>query len=145
MKRDEKFPKKNLFNTIKITGEFKSVLTRAVQAQTKLYLSLPEATKTQPEFTMENIRSTLVDFHCPSYVKGINVPGYHLHFLSEDKTKSGHVLNFEVKEAICEVQICHEFTILLPKGESDFDQVDLSTDHSHELEQVERKCKSEMK
>lgn len=142
---DEKFPKKNLFNAIKITGEFKSVLTRAVQAQTKPYPSLAEATKTQPEFTMENIRGTLVGFRCPSYVKGINVPGYHLHFLSEDKTKGGHVLNFEVKEALCEVQTCHEFTILLPKGESDFDQVDLSADRSHELEQVERKRKSEMK
>lgn len=30
---------------------------------------------------------TIAGFRCPSYVKGINVPGFHLYFISEDKTK----------------------------------------------------------
>ena len=140
---DKNYTNKNIFQAIKITGQFKTMLTRAVQAQTKPYPSLAEATKTQPEFPMQNIRGTLVGFRCPSYVKGINVPGFHLHFISEDKSQGGHVLSFEVEDALCETQSSHDFTIILPKGQSDFNKVDLSHDRSHELEQVERKRNSQ--
>ena len=41
---------------------------------------------------------TLVGVRCPSWVGGLNVPGYHWHFLSEDRTVGGHVLDCRVLE-----------------------------------------------
>ena len=32
---------------------------------------------------------TIVGFRCPPFVKGINVPGYHLHFIKSDFTQGG--------------------------------------------------------
>jgi acetolactate decarboxylase len=43
---------------------------------------LLKAAAVQPEFEFHNIPGTLVGFWTPQYAKNLNVPGYHLHFLS---------------------------------------------------------------
>ena len=34
---------------------------------------------------------------------GVSVAGYHLHFISDDHTFGGHVMDFVIKEGIVEV------------------------------------------
>ena len=51
---------------------------------------------------------------CPEYVKGINLPGWHFHFLSADKTKGGHILGMSAKEFIYQIYTCNEFDLTLP-------------------------------
>ena len=36
----------------------------------------------------------MVGFYCPEYIGQINVAGYHLHFVSDDKKSAGHVMEF---------------------------------------------------
>ena len=35
----------------------------------------------------------MLGFRFPGYAEGIEVGGYHLHFISEDRTRGGHVLD----------------------------------------------------
>ncbi|AKU98047.1 Alpha-acetolactate decarboxylase [Labilithrix luteola] len=55
--------------------------------------TLERATATQIEFTYTNITGTLVGFRLPAYLGTTNQTGYHLHFVSDDHTAGGHVLD----------------------------------------------------
>jgi len=135
---DSVIKNKNLFYAIKATGDFSSMKTRSVPAQIKPYKPLSEVTKTQAVFEKESQKGTLVGFKLPSFVGGINVPGYHLHFLSKDKTFGGHILDFSVSKLKVEIQELNRFEMLLPEGDNSFNQIDLSKDRSEELEKVEK-------
>ena len=111
--------------------------TRSVPAQKRPYPPLKEVTSNQPEFDMDNVFGTIVGFRCPLYVNGINVPGYHLHFINGDRTRGGHVLSFEMINGKCEVDVLDQFFLRLPDTK-DFAAVDLSKDRNKELKDVER-------
>lgn len=135
---DEMLPSANLFYAIKIDGTFSYVKTRSVPAQQKPYPALAEVTKNQPTFEFTNVTGTIVGFRCPPYVTGINVPGYHLHFLTADKTAGGHLLDFTVAQGEVAVDNTYEFLMMLPTEGSAFYQEDLSVDRQEEMEQVEK-------
>jgi acetolactate decarboxylase len=129
---------KNLFYSLKVTGEFSEIKTRSVPVQNKPYKPLSEVTKTQSVFTKNNQSGTLVGFRLPTFISGINVPGYHLHFLSKDKTFGGHILDLTIKKVKVEIQELKKFEMILPEEDGSFNKMDLSKDRSQELEQVEK-------
>ena len=131
-------PNKNIFCAIKIKGKFARMKTRSVPKQNKPYPPLKEVTRNQPEFHMKNVSGTIVGFRCPSYVKGINVPGYHLHFITDDRKQGGHVLEMEMTEAECHLDLCNKFFMILPDKTETFADIDLSKDRSRELQEVEK-------
>lgn len=131
------FPTRNSFYAVKVTGTFKMVKTRSVPAQSKPYRPLTEIVKTQPVFELVDVAGTMVGFWCPSFVKGVNVPGYHLHFLRADGKKGGHVLDFIVENATMEVDDSREFSLILPEDAA-FDKADLEPDRGRELKAVEK-------
>jgi acetolactate decarboxylase len=135
---DELAPNQNLFYAIRISGKFKAIKTRSVPGQKKPYPPLREVTAHQPEFSMKNISGTVVGFRCPPYVKGINVPGYHLHFLSSDRTQGGHILSFEVDQAECKIDEINHYYLMLPADKGGFGETDLSKDRTKELNEVEK-------
>jgi len=135
---DKLEPNQNLFYAIKITGTFKAMKTRSVPGQHKPYPPLKQVTAHQPEFTMKNVSGTIVGFRCPPYVKGINVPGYHLHFLSGDKTQGGHILSFEIDQAECEIDELYQYSLALPHGNAGFAETDLAKDRAEDLKKVEQ-------
>ncbi|MFH1645849.1 MAG: acetolactate decarboxylase [Candidatus Omnitrophota bacterium] len=135
---DEAVPNKNIFCAIRIKGNFLTMKTRSVPAQSKPYPELTEVTKNQPVFYMENIKGTIVGFRCPDFVKGVNVPGYHLHFISDDLSNGGHILGFTVKEGVCEVDICDKYFLILPDEGKGLKDLDLSRNRSNDLEKVEK-------
>ncbi len=129
-------PNQNVFCAIKIKGTFRKMKTRSVPRQQKPYPPLVEVTKNQPAFYMENISGTIVGFRSPPFVKGINVPGYHLHFISDDHSKGGHILSFELISGVSDLDICDRFLLILPgKG---LEHLDLSKNRSKELKRVEQ-------
>ncbi|MBI9077625.1 MAG: acetolactate decarboxylase [Desulfatibacillum sp.] len=132
-------PNQNVFCALKATGKFSMVLTRSVPKQTKPYPPLVEVTKKQAQFHLENVSGTLVGFRTPPYAKGIGVPGYHLHFLSDDKKSGGHVLDLVCEEGAMEIDLCNKFVLINPKDESGLEDMDFSKDRSHELEKAEQK------
>ena len=131
-------PTGNIFYAIKIEGTFSYMKTRSVPGQEKPYPPLVEVTRNQPIFEFSDVEGTIVGFRCPGYVSGLNVPGYHLHFLTKDEDAGGHVLEFEVKQAVASVDYTSEFLMILPSGDSDFYKIDLSQDKQEELEEIEK-------
>jgi len=133
----EFFPSWNIFYAVKMTGKFSYIKTRSVPKQPWPYPPLAEIAAEQPTFEYHDIEGTIVGFRCPPYVKSINVPGFHLHFLSKDKTVGGHLLNFHITKAQMEIDCLHNFELQVPKDDK-FYKTNLHTDKSKELKKVEK-------
>ena len=136
-KTDKLLPTLNLFYAIKITGTFEMVRARSVARQTKPYRPLEEVVKDQGLFNLGKVEGTIVGFRCPSYVKGVNVPGYHLHFITADRKAGGHVLDFKIGKAILEIDDTNEFNLSLPSDKA-FYGADLSRDREQAVRAVEK-------
>ena len=128
----------NTFCAVKVKGRFLKMKTRSVPAQQKPYPPLTEVTRNQSVFHLTDIAGTIVGFRSPVYVKGITVPGYHLHFISEDRKSGGHVLEFVLEEGLVEIDICNRFLMILPEGQSSFSTLDLTLDRSADLREAEK-------
>lgn len=134
---DGAVPNPNVFCAIRIDGYFKSIRTRSVLAQERPYRPLKEITARQPVFDLENISGTIVGFRCPPYVSGVNVPGYHLHFISQDRSRGGHILAWELVTGTAQVDVLDRFVLQLPSTE-DFAAAELGRDRQAELAGVEK-------
>lgn len=115
-----------------------SVHTRSVPAQQKPYPELVVVTRHQPEFNILKTHGKLTGFFCPEFVKGINIPGYHLHFLSDDKTSGGHLLDFRLKSGMLKLDRIRKFEMQLPESGA-FQKSDFKTDRSDQVKEVEGK------
>jgi len=129
-------PSQNLFYAIRVDGTFSRVVTRSVPIQEKPYPRLADVVANQTVFEFENVTGTAVGFWAPAFAEGVNVPGYHLHFITGDRTAGGHLLDMTIPEGSVQVDTTTNFTMPLPAS-GDFWTVDLSKDLSADLEQVE--------
>ena len=134
---DREVPNPNVFCAIRIDGQFKAMRTRSVPAQKRPFPPLKEVTASQPVFDMENVAGTVVGFRCPAYVAGVNVPGYHLHFLSQDRSRGGHILAWELVTGTAQVDVLDRFVLQLPDT-LDFAEAELGRDRQQELRSVEK-------
>ena len=134
---DEQLPSKNAFYAVRIDGTFPYIKTRSVPKQEKPYPRLADAVKNQSVFEFANATGTVVGVWAPDFSKGLNVPGYHLHFITADRKAGGHILDLKVDEAEAKVDITPGFAMELPtKG--DFYNVDLTQDLQSELQKIEK-------
>jgi acetolactate decarboxylase len=103
-------------HAIRADGHFRYVKTRSVPRQHKPYPPLVEAVKHQPTFELHEVRGSLVGFRFPEYVGGLNVSGYHFHFITEDRGAGGHLLECEMTRG--ELRVDHEsdLNLKLPAG-----------------------------
>lgn len=124
---DARLPAKNIPYAIRVDGKFDHIKLRSVPAQNRPYLPLAEVVKNQSVFEFRDIEGTLVGFRMPEYMLGVNTPGYHMHFLSRDKTKGGHVLECAIKNGKAGIDSMDSFTMTLP-GSADFNSLDFSGD-----------------
>jgi acetolactate decarboxylase len=84
---------------IRIEGQFDSVKTRSVPRQAKPYKKLLAVVKDgQVVFDLENVSGTIVGFYFPKSFKGVNIVGFHLHFLTSDCSGGGHLLGLKGAE-----------------------------------------------
>jgi acetolactate decarboxylase len=133
---DGVLPTLNFVYVLRIEGTFKKVKTRSVPKQSKPYPPLIKVTQTQPTFDFENVEGVIVGVRCPGYMKGINVPGYHLHFLTKDGKAGGHVLELTTDHVVAKIDRIRNFHMILPE-DSDFYKLDLDKDASREVTAVE--------
>ena len=136
MKIEERFGL-NSMHVVRIDGLFEKVDARSEAPYRSHHITLKEVLgQTQKAFIFENIRGTLVGVYFPAYMDGINMPGWHLHFLSEDRTKGGHVFDVSIKEAVAKVDKITNIFINLPK-EPAFDTYSLKQDLQEEIKSIE--------
>jgi acetolactate decarboxylase len=90
---DELIPAGASSCAIRLDGRFELVRARSVPAQSPPYRPLAEVVADQHVFEFEDVAGTMLGFRFPAYAEGIEVGGYHLHFVSDDRTRGGHVLD----------------------------------------------------
>lgn len=134
---DRHLPSRNAFYALRIDGTFPYVQTRSVPAQEKPYPRLAEAVEDQSVFNLTNVTGSVVGIWSPDFVKGVNVPGYHLHFITEDRKAGGHILEIQVSNDTAQVDVTAGFAMQLPSS-GDFYNVNLSGDLQEELERIEK-------
>ena len=133
-----RLPTGNMVYAVQMHSTFPSMKVRAIPAQKKPYTTLSEASKTQSVSTCTDTTGTVVGFYTPVFFKGINVAGYHLHFISDDRKTGGHILDFTVPaNTTVEYDITPGFAMALPTS-GDFTGVDLSQDLSGDLAKIEK-------
>jgi len=89
---DELIPANAASCAVRLDGRFELVRARSVPRQTPPYRPLTEVVLEQHIFELSDVEGTMLGFRFPDYVEGIEVSGYHLHFISADRSRGGHVL-----------------------------------------------------
>jgi acetolactate decarboxylase len=131
----------NLFYAFRIDGHFGNVHTRAMR-ETLEGLPLAKAAAIQPEFEFTGVDGTLVGIWAPQFSSALNIAGYHFHFLSEDRSKGGHLLECSGKHLRIRVERLNDFHLSLPESE-EFLRADLTKDTSTDLAYAEQVHKKE--
>ncbi len=127
----------NLFYMVKITGAFSAIRVRSEYKQEKPYRELDVALAAdQTEYDYENTRGTMVGLYCPSFMGGLNSVGWHFHFITEDRTRDGHVLQVSVDSAEAAFDATPGFTLALT-DDADFQRMDLSRDMDEAIHRAE--------
>jgi acetolactate decarboxylase len=125
----------NVFFALRVDATFDYIHTRAM-CHANEGVPLVQAAAVQPEFEFHDISGTLVGFWTPDYAKTLNVPGYHLHFISTDRTRGGHLLQCRGRDLRLQIQREGEYHVVLPETE-DFLKADLGRDSTADLKQAE--------
>ena len=127
----------NLFCAIRVDGVFEQIQWR-VACRTEPGTDLVQATNNQAEFQHQNVKGSLVGFWTPEYAKTINVPGFHLHLLSEDRHLGGHILDLKATNLKVSMHLDSNLHLALPET-PDFLAADLTGDPAKALAQAENK------
>lgn len=123
---------------IRLDGRFDLVRARSVPRQHPPYRPLTEVVAEQHVFELRDVAGTMLGFRFPAYVEGIEVSGYHLHFISEDRSRGGHVLGSSCSRALrARLDPSSELHVELPPGVELADP-DLASATHDAVEQVER-------
>jgi acetolactate decarboxylase len=134
---DSLMPSPNLFYAVRIDGVFSNMKTCSVPAQGRPYLPLTNAVKGQQVSEFSNVEGTMIGFRCPPYIDGVNVPGYHFHFLDKEHKRGGHVLECATSAVTINIDSMASMIMALPET-AGFYMVDLSKSASERLKQVEQ-------
>jgi len=128
---------RNIFYVVRIDGRFSYVKTRSVPRQQKPYPPLAEVAKTQPVFEFRDVEGTLVGVWYPQYAQGVNMAGFHMHFLTKDKTGGGHVLECQPLAAVARFDHTNNMYLVLPQHDA-FARAGLSSVDQDDYHGVEK-------
>ena len=126
----------NVFFAVRVDGQFDRVSVRVV-CRTGPGVRLVEATANQVERELGPTSGTLVGFWSPPYASGLEVAGYHLHFLTDDRRAGGHVLDCSGRDLRVQIQMEGSVHVALPDNRA-FLNADLERDPRADLEEAER-------
>ena len=128
----------NSMHIARIDGEFRRVCARSESAYRSQHVDLKEIlSETQRDFVFDEIRGTLVCIYYPDYMDGINAPGWHVHFISEDRTKGGHVFDLDMISGRIRLTRISRIEIQLPT-EPAFDTYSLRDASGDDIKKVEQ-------
>jgi acetolactate decarboxylase len=100
---------------MRIQGTFPELKVRSVPKQIPPYRQLNDVVKQQQRiFELRNVRGTLVGFRLPQYLNGVNVGGYHFHFVTNDRRAGGHVIDGTFVNPIADLDTLLGWKMLLP-------------------------------
>ena len=101
---------------VRVDGRFRELHLRSVPKQRRPYKPLQEVVAQQTDWHVQRASGTLVGFRFPASAQGIDVAGYHLHFLSDDRTVGGHVIDLTLEDGILLIDGAHDLHLEIPAG-----------------------------
>jgi acetolactate decarboxylase len=134
---DDLIPAGSASCAIRLDGRFEFVRARSVPRQSPPYRPLTDVVLEQRVFELADIDGTMLGFRFPDYVEGIEVGGYHLHFISTDRRRGGHVLASRSHGLRARLDPSSELHIELPPA-IDLADPDLAASTHAAVEAVER-------
>lgn len=134
---DSLLPSKNIIYAFKMKGNFNYIKARSVPKQNNPQASLAEAARNQTIFEYSNVKGTLVGFRMPDYFDGINVPRFHMHYISDDKQTGGHLLDCTIKDVQIEIDFISDINLNLPR-DAGFMELNLQKTDLQQLNKIEK-------
>lgn len=134
---DERF-ELNSMHVVRLDSCFTRVMARSETGKTSHHVELKNLLEdNQQDFCFDNIEGTLVCLYFPDYMDGINAPGWHLHFVSKDRKKGGHVFDVCFEKAAAAITTISSIEIKLPEG-AYFDTYALKEASQNDIKKVEQ-------
>jgi acetolactate decarboxylase len=99
---------------IRASGTFEDLHLRSVEKQYPPFRPLGEVVADQTEWKFKEADGNLIGFRFPDTIAGLEVPGWHFHFLSRDRKHGGHVISLDVMAAQVELASCDQLHVELP-------------------------------
>ena len=128
----------NSMYIVRVDGSFRKLFARSESSYRAHHVTLKDAlSETQREFAFEDIRGTLICVYFPDYLDGINASGWHLHFISEDRRKGGHVFDLSLEHGNACFDKISKLEISLPQ-EPAFDTYALKGVAKDEITSIEQ-------
>lgn len=119
---------------VRLDGEFELIRARSIPRQRPPYRPLAEVAREQRVFELSDVSGSVVGFCFPDYAEGLELTGFHLHFITADRLRGGHVLDCRVRRARLRIDPSSDWQVELPPGvELDAGHVDRAA-----LERIER-------
>jgi acetolactate decarboxylase len=114
---NKQLPTSNLPYAIRLQGTFPYLKVRSVPKQALPYPLLKDVVSQQQRvFELRNVRGTLVGFRLPQFLKSVNFPGYHFHFITTDRKAGGHLLEGEFLNPVVDVETLQDWQMKLPNN-----------------------------
>lgn len=129
-------PSTNLMYAIRIDGHFDYVRARSVPKMMN-YMPLAEIARLQTVFEFNDVEGTIVGFYTPTFLSGVHLPGLHLHFITKDRTRGGHLLAAAPGHVTVKLQHAPSVELGLPMT-FDFLAMERVRDMEADLDKVER-------
>lgn len=128
----------NSMHVVRIDSCFNTVMARSETGRRSRHVELKNLLENnQQDFTFNNIEGTLVCVYFPDYMDGINAPGWHLHFISKDGKKGGHVFDVSFDSATAAINKISAVELRLPT-EAEFDTYALKEASGSDIKKVEQ-------
>ncbi len=128
----------NSMHIVRIDGLFNRVMARSEEGLKSRHIELKRILENnQQDFCFENIKGTLVCVYFPDYMDGINAPGWHLHFVSENKACGGHVFDIDLKQGRALFSRISTIEIKFP-ATAEFDTYALKEVSNKDIKEVEQ-------
>jgi acetolactate decarboxylase len=113
---DQRIPGDSASCAVRIDGRFELVRARSVPRQEPPYRPLTDVVGLQNVFELDDVQGTMLGFRFPEYAEGIEVSGWHLHFISKDRARGGHVLGSRSQGLRVRLDPSSELHVELPPG-----------------------------
>lgn len=128
----------NSMYAVKIHTTCPKLHVRSETKQEEPYIPLNEALKvSQTEFDYDGATGTLVCLYFPEYMSKLNSAGWHFHFISDDGTQGGHVLDLSFDNATAEFDEASEFDMIVPETDS-FQEAGIDKVDQSSIDEAER-------
>ena len=102
---------KNMFYAMRVDGYFSYIKVWSVHKQD----NYRPITDVRPiAFDFRSVEGTLVGFYTPKFISALCMPGYHLHFLTADRRRGGHMFQCRPQKVRISIQFVTELKLNLP-------------------------------